>query len=126
MLQNTAKNEATSVGTRGKVVKLLALFSILSVLSLSPLAPAASPEKWFLFERVYRHRIEKLSQPMYRINPRLCGLEGEIGRIAPGAYADLVVTEVDPLNDLAALADSEKALVAIIARGRPVRNRLGD
>jgi imidazolonepropionase-like amidohydrolase len=61
---------------------------------------------------------------MYRTNPRLCHLEGEIGRIVPGALADLVVTDVDPLDDLAALADPEKTLAVIIARGQPVRNRL--
>jgi len=38
--------------------------------------------------------------------------------------ADLVVTDVDPLEDLAALADPEKTLSVIIARGLPVRNRL--
>ena len=63
---------------------------------------------------------------MYRVNPRLCGLEGEIGRIAPDAFADLIVTPVDPLDDLAALADSEKALSLIIARGQVIRNRLAD
>jgi imidazolonepropionase-like amidohydrolase len=62
---------------------------------------------------------------MYRVNPRLCHLEGEIGRIVPGAFADLVVTDVDPLDDLAALADPGKALSVIIARGQPVKNRLG-
>lgn len=61
---------------------------------------------------------------MYRTNPRLCHLEGEIGRIVPGALADLVITDVDPLDDLAALADPEKTLAVIIARGQPVRNRL--
>jgi imidazolonepropionase-like amidohydrolase len=61
---------------------------------------------------------------MYRTNPRLCQLEGEIGLIVPGALADLVVTDVDPLDDLAALADPEKTLSVIIARGQPVKNRL--
>jgi len=34
------------------------------------------------------------------------------------------VTAVDPLDDLAALADPEKALAVVIARGRPIKNRL--
>ncbi len=63
---------------------------------------------------------------MYRVNARLCGLEGEIGRISPGAAADLVVTDVDPLSNLAALAEPDKALSVVIARGLPVLNRLED
>lgn len=61
---------------------------------------------------------------MYRTNARLCGLEGEIGQLVAGAFADLVVTEVDPLEDLAALADPEKTLSVIVSRGKPIRNRL--
>ncbi|MFQ5417967.1 MAG: amidohydrolase family protein, partial [Myxococcota bacterium] len=61
---------------------------------------------------------------MYCVNPKLCALEGEIGRITPGAFADLVVTGVDPLEDLAALADPERTLSVIIARGQPIRNDL--
>jgi len=62
---------------------------------------------------------------MYHVNSRLCHLEGEIGRIVPGAYADLVITHIDPLDDLAALADPDKALAVTIARGQPVKNGLG-
>jgi imidazolonepropionase-like amidohydrolase len=63
---------------------------------------------------------------MYRVNPKLCGLEGEIGCITPGAFADLVITDVDPLEDLAALANPEKALSVIISRGQPIRNDFAD
>jgi imidazolonepropionase-like amidohydrolase len=61
---------------------------------------------------------------MYRTNARLCGLEGEIGVLAPGASADIVLTPVDPLADLAALSDPEKALDAVICRGRIAVDRL--
>jgi imidazolonepropionase-like amidohydrolase len=61
---------------------------------------------------------------MYRINARLCGLEDEIGRLVPGARADLVISEVDPLKDLSALSDPDKTLAAIVADGRPIRNRM--
>jgi len=56
---------------------------------------------------------------MYRVNARLCGLEGEIGVLAPGASADVVVTDVDPLANLAGLAEPD-AVVAVVARGRIV------
>jgi len=59
---------------------------------------------------------------MYRVNPGLCGLEGEIGRVAVGAFADLVVTALNPLENLAGLADPESALSLIVSNGRIVRN----
>ncbi len=59
---------------------------------------------------------------MYRVNPGLCGLEGEIGRVAVGAFADLVVTKPNPIEDLAGLADPESALSLIVSKGRIVRN----
>jgi imidazolonepropionase-like amidohydrolase len=61
---------------------------------------------------------------MYVTNARLCGLEGRIGVIEPGAYADLVVVDVDPLEDLAALAEPDAHLEAIVQGGRPIRDRL--
>jgi len=85
-------------------------------------------QPWQNREFANRAELESASDvldSMYRVNPRLCRLEGEIGRIVPGGFADLVVTNVDPLEDLAALADSEKSLVAIIAEGRIIKNSLG-
>jgi imidazolonepropionase-like amidohydrolase len=61
---------------------------------------------------------------MYLTNARLCGLEGRIGVLAPGAYADLVVVDVDPLEDLAALAEPDAHIDAIVQGGRPIRDRL--
>jgi imidazolonepropionase-like amidohydrolase len=61
---------------------------------------------------------------MYNVNPKLCGLAGEIGVLAPGASADVVITEVDPLADLAALAEPDTALSAVIRRGGMVVDRL--
>jgi imidazolonepropionase-like amidohydrolase len=60
---------------------------------------------------------------MYRINAQLCHAEEEIGRLAPGAYADLLVTPVDPLDDLGALAEPDRALDVVVAAGRIVRER---
>ncbi len=56
---------------------------------------------------------------MYRVNARLCGLEGVIGVLAPGAAADIVVSDVDPLTNLARFAEPG-AVAAVVARGRPV------
>jgi imidazolonepropionase-like amidohydrolase len=61
---------------------------------------------------------------MYRVNARLCRLEAEIGVLAPGASADLVITPVDPLADLQALAEPDTALDAVICRGRVAVDRV--
>ena len=34
----------------------------------------------------------------------LCGLDGQVGVLTPGAYADLIVVDADPLHDLSVLA----------------------
>lgn len=60
---------------------------------------------------------------MYQINPRLCRLEGRIGRLVPGLVADVVVSEVDPLADLAGLAEPETSLAAVVCRGRVMFDR---
>jgi len=61
---------------------------------------------------------------MYVVNARLCGLEGEVGVLAPGTAADVVIADVDPLLDLAAFAEPDVTLAAIVCRGEVVMNRL--
>ncbi len=60
---------------------------------------------------------------MYRVNVRLCHGEGEIGRLQPGYSADVVVSDINPLDNLAGLAEPDAALVAVIARGRVIVDR---
>lgn len=56
---------------------------------------------------------------MYEVNPKLCGLAGEIGTLTPGAIADIVLTKVNPLEDIAALGDDD-AIERVIQAGRPI------
>ncbi len=60
---------------------------------------------------------------MYHVNARLCRMEGNIGRLSPDASADVVVSEVNPLENLAALADPDASLAAAVARGRVMVDR---
>jgi imidazolonepropionase-like amidohydrolase len=48
-------------------------------------------------------------------------LSNEIGTVAPGKRADLLVIEGDPLADIATLQNPDKYLKAIIRDGRPVK-----
>jgi imidazolonepropionase-like amidohydrolase len=50
-------------------------------------------------------------------NALIIGAKGELGVIAPGAYADLLVVDGDPLADIAVLAQDGASLAAIMQAG---------
>lgn len=52
------------------------------------------------------------------IGARLCQLEGQVGVIAPGAFADLLVVDGDPLTDISLLQDDGAHMPVIMANGR--------
>lgn len=54
---------------------------------------------------------------------RLLRKEGEIGSLTPGAWADLIVVDGNPLDDLRLLTGQGKHIPLILQRGRPVKNR---
>ncbi|HZS82253.1 MAG TPA: amidohydrolase family protein [Stellaceae bacterium] len=58
------------------------------------------------------------------VNARLLQREGELGVIAPGAFADLLVLDGDPLKDLGLLQDQGAHLRAIVKGGAFHKNRL--
>ncbi len=57
---------------------------------------------------------------MYVVGARLCRMEGEIGVIKPGAHADLVVCDGNPLDDITVLADPARHFSRVILAGRTV------
>jgi imidazolonepropionase-like amidohydrolase len=59
------------------------------------------------------------------VNARILGREGELGVVAPGALADLLVVEGDPLADVSLLAAPEKSLALIMKGGEIVSTRIG-
>src|SRR5947209_1635680 len=56
---------------------------------------------------------------------RLLRMEGQVGVVAPGAFADLLVVDGDPLQDIAVLTDPKLRLKLVMARGRMTVNHLG-
>ena len=52
---------------------------------------------------------------------RLLKLEGKIGAVAPGAHADLVVVEGDPLKDLSLLTRQGRHMPLIMKGGAFVK-----
>ena len=58
-------------------------------------------------------------------NARVVRMEGQIGVIAPGAHADLVIVEANPLDDLACLGQADNKVVGVVQGARPVRDDRG-
>jgi imidazolonepropionase-like amidohydrolase len=55
------------------------------------------------------------------IAARLCRMEGQIGVVAPGAFADLIVVDGDPLRDLSLLTGQGKHMPLIFKAGEVVK-----
>ncbi len=66
---------------------------------------------------------EAILRSMWQVNPQLCHLDGKIGVIAPGAHGDLVVSKVNPLENLAGFADHEQAFTHVIQAGNVMVER---
>lgn len=58
------------------------------------------------------------------INAELLMRKGQLGTISPGAYADLLVIEGDPLKDLRVMLQPEKNLKLIMKDGVIFKNEL--
>jgi imidazolonepropionase-like amidohydrolase len=59
-----------------------------------------------------------------RINAELLLQGGNLGVIAPGAYADLLVVAGDPLRDVRVMTDPQKNLKLIMKDGVLYKNEL--
>ena len=58
------------------------------------------------------------------VNAELMMMQGRIGCIAPGAHADLLVVDGDPLKDIGVLAADGRNLRVIVRGGELVKNEL--
>ena len=52
-------------------------------------------------------------------------MEGRLGIVAPGAFADLLAVDGNPLEDLRLLQDDGAHLALIVKDGAIVKNTLG-
>jgi imidazolonepropionase-like amidohydrolase len=59
------------------------------------------------------------------VNAALLRRPGELGVIAPGAYADLLLVDGDPLSDIGVLGGQGDRLDLIVRAGEIVKNRIG-
>jgi imidazolonepropionase-like amidohydrolase len=78
--------------------------------------------------REFRIRAEVLSplevlRQATLVNARILGREGELGVVAPGARADLLLVDGDPRSDVEVLADPERHVAAVFRGGEMVVDR---
>jgi imidazolonepropionase-like amidohydrolase len=58
------------------------------------------------------------------VNAELLMQKGVLGTVAPGAYADLLVVDGNPLSDIRILAEPERTLKLVMKGGVIYRNEL--
>jgi len=58
------------------------------------------------------------------VGAELLGLPGELGTVAPDAFADLLIVDGDPLRDLSLLQGPGEHLSLIMKAGALYKNRL--
>jgi imidazolonepropionase-like amidohydrolase len=58
------------------------------------------------------------------VNAEILGRRGELGVVAPGALADLLVVDGDPLRDLGLLEKPERSLLLVMKGGEAIVDRL--
>lgn len=63
----------------------------------------------------------QILQSATSVNAALLNMEGKLGVIAPGAFADLLVVDGNPLEDISLLAVESTAIAQIWLRGRQIR-----
>jgi len=78
----------------------------------------------FLIRRDVMPAME-IIQSATTVNAKLVQKDGELGELVAGAYADLLVVDGDPSQDLNLLQDQGAHLSAIMKGGRFYKNRLG-
>jgi imidazolonepropionase-like amidohydrolase len=77
----------------------------------------------FTLRREVYKPVELLRQAT-SINAELMMMQGQIGCVAPAAYADLIVVDGDPLKDIGLVAKDGRGLAAIMRGGELVKNAL--
>jgi imidazolonepropionase-like amidohydrolase len=80
-----------------------------------------------LSEFTLRHQVQPAADILRSattVAARLLRMEGVIGVVAPGASADLLVVDGDPLQDIGVLTDPQRRLKLVMARGQMIVNHI--
>ncbi|HJO94713.1 MAG TPA: amidohydrolase family protein [Victivallales bacterium] len=77
----------------------------------------------FLLRSKAETLFETLNSATY-VNSKLLNMEGKLGIISEGAYADLIVYNSNPLQDISVFTKPEESLKLIIKNGNIIKNSL--
>ena len=58
-------------------------------------------------------------------NAKIVNMVGKVGEISPGAFADILILNTDPLDGMKCFSQDTSELVAVIKGGRFQRDDLG-
>ena len=86
--------------------------------------PRGQAEVWWLFPRPVFDVVEGLECREWDSGARILRMEGRLGVVAAGAFADLLVVDGDPLADISVLGGQGERLALIMKQGRLVKNAL--
>jgi imidazolonepropionase-like amidohydrolase len=82
----------------------------------------AKMTKWFTPFEVLKMATYDNAQLLYLSGPRNPYQEGKLGEISEGAYADLIIVDGNPLEDIQLIVDPEKNFKVIIKDGVVVKD----
>jgi len=80
--------------------------------------------KHFLIARIVAFTYQAVADSATTIAAEIVRMQGKLGIIEPGAIADLIVVDGDPLKDLSLLQNQGQHLSVIMKQGRFHKNRL--
>lgn len=63
---------------------------------------------------------EEILTSLYVVNPQLLGLSDKIGKVEIGMVGDLVISKINPLEDIVAMGDTDKSVAHVIQNGRQI------
>lgn len=74
-------------------------------------------------EFVIRGRVERPWEVLTSatsVNAALLGMTGKLGQIVPGAFADLLIVDGNPLDDISLMGPESNAIIQVWSRGRAI------
>lgn len=88
------------------------------------LGPLETHQRLEFVERAAVFEPVEILRQATSINARILRQEGRLGCVAPGAFADLVLVDGNPLDDIAVLADAKTAPPLIVKDGAIIHTAL--